>query len=216
MGVMDVTAESLAAMFGEIFRIWMSGSGGCCWGRRPARWGTGVTVSSRGRPGSVQSTVSLGAGELRAGAEPLGRARRPGGGAKRARDKDPGLGCRRCLPGTSKWNKVEHRLFSQITMNWRGRPLTSHAVVLNSIAATATATGLTVAAELDAGRYPTGTKVSDQQMTELEERALTRHRASTAPGTTPRSRRFKVPPGPGRRPRPATPPRSPPPWTAPR
>jgi hypothetical protein len=78
-------------------------------------------------------------------------------------------------PGTSKWNKVEHRLFSQITMNWRGRPLTSHAVVLNSIAATTTATGLAVAAELDDGRYPTGTKVSDKQMTELEERALTRH-----------------------------------------
>jgi hypothetical protein len=79
-------------------------------------------------------------------------------------------------PGTSKWNKVEHRLFSQITMNWRGRPLTSHAVVLNSIAATTTATGLRVTAELDDGRYPTGTKISDEQMTELEERALTRHR----------------------------------------
>ena len=68
-----------------------------------------------------------------------------------------------------QWNKVEHRLFSQITMNWRGRPLTSHAVVLNSIAATTTATGLTVTAELDGGRYPPRTKVSDEQMTELEE-----------------------------------------------
>ncbi len=78
-------------------------------------------------------------------------------------------------PGTSKWNKVEHRLFSAITLNWRGRPLTSHAVVLQSIAAATTATGLTVTAALDEGRYPTGTKVSDEQMTRLEERALTRH-----------------------------------------
>src|SRR3954462_4789584 len=52
-------------------------------------------------------------------------------------------------PGTAKWNRIEHRLFSQITMNWRGRPLTSHEVVVNSIAATTTRAGLTVAAELD-------------------------------------------------------------------
>jgi hypothetical protein len=78
-------------------------------------------------------------------------------------------------PGTSKWNKVEHRLFSAITMNWRSRPLTSHDVVLRSIAATTTRTGLTVAAQLDTGRYPTGTTVSDQQMRHLRERAVTRH-----------------------------------------
>ena len=59
-------------------------------------------------------------------------------------------------PGTSKWNKVEHRLFSHITMNWRGRPLTSHEVVVNTIAATTTRTGLRVRAELDAGTYETG------------------------------------------------------------
>jgi len=78
-------------------------------------------------------------------------------------------------PGTSKWNKVEHRLFSQITMNWRGRPLTSHDVILRSIAATTTSTGLTVAAALDDGRYPTGSGVSDQQMTDLKQHALTPH-----------------------------------------
>jgi DDE family transposase len=78
-------------------------------------------------------------------------------------------------PGTSKWNKVEHRLFSAITMNWRGRPLTSHAVVLESIAAAATATGLAVTSALDEGCYPTGVKISDEQMAGLEERALTRH-----------------------------------------
>ena len=62
-------------------------------------------------------------------------------------------------PGTpSKWNKIEHRLFSHITMNWRGRPLTSHEVIVNTIAATTTRTGLTVRAELDSGTYPTGVR----------------------------------------------------------
>jgi transposase len=70
-------------------------------------------------------------------------------------------------PGTSKWNKVEHRLFSHITMNWRGRPLTSHDVVINSIAATTTRTGLTVQARLDDGTYPTGVKVSSAQLAAL-------------------------------------------------
>jgi len=70
-------------------------------------------------------------------------------------------------PGTSKWNKIEHRLFSHITMNWRGRPLTSHDVVINSIAATTTRTGLTVQAGLDDGTYPTGVKVSNAQMAAL-------------------------------------------------
>jgi hypothetical protein len=70
-------------------------------------------------------------------------------------------------PGTSKWNKVEHRLFSHITMNWRGRPLTSHDVIINSIAATTTRTGLTVGARLDDGTYPTGVKVSNAQMAAL-------------------------------------------------
>jgi transposase len=75
-------------------------------------------------------------------------------------------------PGTSKWNKVEHRLFSHITMNWRGRPLTSHQVIVNTIAATTTTTGLTVRAELDTGSYDTGIKISDRQMDALP---LTRH-----------------------------------------
>jgi hypothetical protein len=70
-------------------------------------------------------------------------------------------------PGTSKWNKVEHRLFSHITMNWRGRPLTSHDVAINSIAATTTRAGLTVQARLDDGTYPTGVKVSNAQMAAL-------------------------------------------------
>ena len=61
-------------------------------------------------------------------------------------------------PGTSKWNKIEHRLFSQITRNWRGRPLTSHETIINLIGATTTTTGLTVTAQLDTAPYPTGVK----------------------------------------------------------
>jgi hypothetical protein len=79
-------------------------------------------------------------------------------------------------PGTSKWNKIEHRLFSQITLNWRGRPLTSHDVIINTIAATTTATGLAVTAILDEASYPTGTTISDEQMRDLEQHVLTRHR----------------------------------------
>jgi hypothetical protein len=70
-------------------------------------------------------------------------------------------------PGTSKWNKTGHRLFSAITFNWRGGPLTSHEVIVNTIAATTTATGLTVRAGLDPGSYPEGVKVSDEQMAAL-------------------------------------------------
>jgi hypothetical protein len=70
-------------------------------------------------------------------------------------------------PGTSKWNKIEHRLFSHITMNWRGRPLTSHEVIVQTIAATTTRTGLRVHAELDTGTYQTGIQVSDGQMDAL-------------------------------------------------
>lgn len=67
-------------------------------------------------------------------------------------------------PGTSKWNKIEHRMFCHITQNWRGRPLLSHEVIVNLIAATATQQGLTIKAELDTGRYPTGIKVSDADL----------------------------------------------------
>jgi hypothetical protein len=67
-------------------------------------------------------------------------------------------------PGTSKWNKIEHRMFSHITQNWRGRPLISHEVIINLIAATTTQTGLKIQAELDAGCYPTGVKVSDEAL----------------------------------------------------
>lgn len=67
-------------------------------------------------------------------------------------------------PGTSKWNKVEHRLFSFITQNWRGRPLTSLAVIVNLIGSTRTQTGLRVRAELDRGKYPEGREITEAQM----------------------------------------------------
>ncbi len=70
-------------------------------------------------------------------------------------------------PGTSKWNKIEHPLFSPISMNWRGRALESHEVIVQLIAATTTRSGLTVQAELDQGIYPKGIKISDQQMDAL-------------------------------------------------
>ena len=70
-------------------------------------------------------------------------------------------------PGTSKWNKIEHRLFSFITQNWRGRPLVSHQAVVNLIAATTTKTGLVVKAALDNHTYKTGVKVTDEEVARL-------------------------------------------------
>ncbi|MFB8183692.1 ISAzo13 family transposase, partial [Streptomyces sp. NPDC055966] len=93
-------------------------------------------------------------------------------------------------PGTSKWNRIEHRLFSHISMNWRGRPLSSHDVIVETIAATTTRTGLRVEARLDTDSYDTGVKVTDAQIDAL---AMSRHRfhgdwnytlnARSAPGT---------------------------------
>ena len=67
-------------------------------------------------------------------------------------------------PGTSKWNKIEHRLFCFITKNWRGRPLTSYQVIVNLIANTTTKTGLFVRAALDTREYATGIAVTDEEI----------------------------------------------------
>jgi hypothetical protein len=75
-------------------------------------------------------------------------------------------------PGTSKWNKIEHRLFSFITINWRGKPLRSYRTIVQLIAATTTQAGLKVRAELDENKYPKGTKVSDAQLAAVN---LSRH-----------------------------------------
>ncbi|MBI4707626.1 MAG: ISAzo13 family transposase [Candidatus Omnitrophica bacterium] len=70
-------------------------------------------------------------------------------------------------PGTSKWNKIEHRLFSAISLNWRGRPLINHEVIINLIESTTTRTGLKVRAGLDTNHYPKGIRVSDAEMNAL-------------------------------------------------
>jgi hypothetical protein len=70
-------------------------------------------------------------------------------------------------PGTSKWNKIEHRLFAYISQNWRGKPLVSHAVIVQLIGSTTTDTGLHVSCEMDGSLYPKGVRVSDQEMAAL-------------------------------------------------
>ena len=114
--------------------------------------------------------------------EHRGHAGRPGGGGARGGSngyrvrlwkielqkladelKFPITGCH-LPPGTSKWNKIEHRLFSFISINWRGKPLRSFRTIVELIAATTTETGLTVRAELDEKKYPKGLNVSDAQL----------------------------------------------------
>ena len=92
--------------------------------------------------------------------------RRPGApleaGTAEARRRDTVSSTAVCHfpPGTSKWNKVEHRLFSAITQNWRGKPLVTHETVVNLIAATTTKTGLKVHSEIDPNSYPAGIKIA--------------------------------------------------------
>lgn len=78
-------------------------------------------------------------------------------------------------PGTSKWNRIEHRLFSHISMNWRGRPLTSHEVIIETIGAVTTKTGLKVRAALDTDTYPKGIRITDKDMKTFETQHLQRH-----------------------------------------
>lgn len=79
-------------------------------------------------------------------------------------------------PGTSKWNKIEHRLVSRLSINWRARPLTSREVIVNTIGATTTAPGTPVKAVLDTNEYPAGIKIVDQRMQQLiDDRAPVRH-----------------------------------------
>ena len=75
-------------------------------------------------------------------------------------------------PGTSKWNKIEHRLFSFISLNWKGRPLVNYETMINLIGATKTRTGLSVSAELDTNYYETGIKVSKSEFKDIR---LRRH-----------------------------------------
>jgi hypothetical protein len=110
-------------------------------------------------------------------------------------------------PGTSKWNKIEHRLFCHISRNWRARPLTSYDIIVSTIAATTTATGLAVTAALDAGVYPTGITITDARMRDLEDRFLARHGFHGAWNYTisPAPRPAPAPQAPPPGPRPAPP-----------
>jgi len=78
-------------------------------------------------------------------------------------------------PGTSKWNRIEHRMFAFITQNWRGKPLLTHRVIVQLIAATKTTSGLTIASAIDGARYPKGRKVSDDQFATLNIRGHSFH-----------------------------------------
>jgi hypothetical protein len=111
-----------------------------------------------------------------------------GGGSKGSRNRlwkvalqqlatDIGLRMAVCHfpPGTSKWNKIEHRMFSHMSMNWRGRPLISHEVMVNLIANTTTQQGLTIQAALDTGRYPIGLKVTDHEFEQVKLKPSTFH-----------------------------------------
>jgi hypothetical protein len=78
-------------------------------------------------------------------------------------------------PGTSKWNKIEHKMFSFITQNWRGRPLISHEVIINLIAHTVTKTGLKIKAGIDTGKYITGQKITDDEFMKIKLKASAFH-----------------------------------------
>jgi len=161
--------------------------------------------------GTDHDTSAFAVATLRTWWETIGRARYPGaerllicadgGGSNGSRVRawkvelaafaaDTGLAVTvaHLPPGTSKWNKIEHRLFSQITLNWRGRPLTSHQVIVDLIAGTSTATGLSVRAVLDTGQYPTGLRYSDKDIAALH---MVRHdfhgdwNYTLLPGDTP-------------------------------
>ena len=95
-------------------------------------------------------------------------------------------------PGTSKWNRIEHRMFSFITMNWRGRPLTTLRTIIELISATATTTGLTIQADYDANWYPKGVKITDKRVrrssartARLPRRMELHHQCSINPGVSP-------------------------------
>ena len=92
------------------------------------------------------------------------RAAVEGGAAEAGRRARPDAHVCHFPPGTSKWNKIEHRLFCYITQNWRGKPLVSHQAIVNLIASTTTSTGLIVKAALDTNHYDTEIKVSDEEL----------------------------------------------------
>ena len=104
-------------------------------------------------------------------------------------------------PGTSKWNKIEHRLFSRITHNWRGRPLETYQTIVNLIANTTTTTGLTVQCELDPNLYPIKIKLTDQQKESIPSPGMTSMATGITPSCPRLNRLFHYGYLPGNRPR---------------
>ena len=135
-----------------------SGAGGCRWAASAIRTSNQLMITADGG-GSNGSRVRLWKVELQKLAD------------------ETGLTLQVCHypPGTSKWNKIEHRLFCHITQNWRGKPLVSREAVVELIASTTTKTGLTVRCELDTRDYPKGIKVSDAEMATLNIKGDTFH-----------------------------------------
>ena len=117
----------------------------------------------------ARSTIIRGAQDLLAVSSAAVRIRRPGAGRPASSKADPTHSkiCAHYPPGTSKWNKIEHRMFCHITRTWRGKPLVGRLAVVELIAATTTKTGLTVRCELDENSYPKATRVTDAAMAAL-------------------------------------------------
>jgi hypothetical protein len=150
-----------------------------------APYGVYDIAANQGNVGIDADTAAFAVESIRRWWERLGRARYPEasrlvitadcGGSNGARVRlwkrelqrfanETGLAVTVLPPGTSKWNRIEHRLFAYISQNWRGKPLVSHQVIIQLIGATTTDTGLTVTCDIDAGCYPRGIKVSDAEM----------------------------------------------------
>src|SRR5450755_2368079 len=143
-----------------------------CWPRRSAASST-TASGACGRPTGVSSArprSTPSARQARSAALPAGWPPRCSRSIPRyfAADKQ------RHWPGTSKWNKIEHRLFCRISLAWRARPLTSYDVIIDTIGRVTTKTGLTAIAVLDENAYPTGTEITDEQVRDIEKRCLTR------------------------------------------
>src|SRR5512135_2380760 len=197
-----VDSDRVAARLSLIARIWTSGRGGCCSARRPRCWVGAESSWSRPPVGCIRipwrrvcaSWITtnrfrgtMGAVSYPGSDQPLITADSGGSNGSRLRlwktelaafAAEAGLDITVCHlpPGTSKWNKIEHRLFSAISRNWRGRPLESHEVVIETLRATTTSTGLTVNAVLDTTTYDRGIKITDNQIAAaLEATQLHRH-----------------------------------------
>jgi len=178
-----ITSDVLADKFAAI-RTTLTERGLRLWASAEARsLGHGGIKMMAQITGLGRETVARGIRELAESDDakpslPPHVSRRQGGGRKKltmSKTKETGLEISVCHfpPGTSKWNKIEHRMFSFISLNWRGRALATRQIIVNLIGETTTKTGLKIHAALDEGQYPTGRKVADKEMEALNLRRET-------------------------------------------